>query len=185
MNNRSYLYNYIKEQIDNIAFIQQYTKLNKTGKIYKGLCPIHNEKTPSFAVYPPGYIHKGIKQEFASFFCFGCGIAGDIIKFNQYVNNIDNYYNSAINLAEQFDLDIQDDDNIKVQYLQNIALDKINILEIDEINLICSKLLHNYIDNEEVNNYLIYLDNELDNRNTYQAQSLIEETKNFINKLHK
>lgn len=178
-----YLYKYIKEEIDNMSFLQDNVKLKRVGKIYKGLCPFHNEKTPSLTIYPPGYLYKGERQEFASFYCFGCGQGGDIIKFNQLLHNIDNYYDSALDLARQFDITINNDDDIKISYLQKKQLDEINLLSMDEINLICSKMLQQYISNHNTQKFLKYLDEQLDERNTYQAQSLIEETKKFIDSL--
>lgn len=181
--NKQYLYKYVKEEIDNMAFIQETIKLKKAGKIYKGICPFHNEKTASFTVYPPGFLHKGERQPFASFYCFGCGQGGDIIKFNQLLKNLDSYQTSAIDLAQQYELEIKDDDNIRINYLKKQSLDTVNLLDIEEINLLCSKMLHKFIGNTETIDFLKYLDEELDNRNTYQAQSLIQETEDFIKAL--
>jgi DNA primase len=66
--------NDIREKIldnDLVAAISQYTKLKKAGSNYKGLCPLHNEKSPSFMVSPAKNIWK----------CFGCGKGGDLIEF--------------------------------------------------------------------------------------------------------
>ncbi|MDY3118892.1 MAG: DNA primase [Peptoniphilus sp.] len=61
----------VKEESDIVEWIGRYTKLEKKGRSYMGLCPFHSEKTPSFSVQPDkGYYH-----------CFGCGAGGDIIKF--------------------------------------------------------------------------------------------------------
>ena len=59
------------ESINPIAIIGRYTNLKKSGARYKGLCPFHKEKTPSFTVDPD----KGL------FYCFGCGKGGDIFTF--------------------------------------------------------------------------------------------------------
>lgn len=61
----------IKDKIDLVSFISQYLELKKSGRNYKGLCPFHNEKTPSFMVSPQLQIFK----------CFGCLEGGDVIKF--------------------------------------------------------------------------------------------------------
>ncbi len=61
----------IKSRIDIVELISQYVQLKKAGRVYKGLCPFHSEKTPSFVVYPDeGRYH-----------CFGCGADGDIFTF--------------------------------------------------------------------------------------------------------
>ena len=59
--------------------ISPYVQLRRRGKNLVGLCPFHNEKTPSFTVYP----------ENQSFYCFGCGAGGEIISFVRRINNID------------------------------------------------------------------------------------------------
>lgn len=61
----------IKEQADIVSIISEYIDLKKTGSNYLGLCPFHNEKTPSFTVSPSKEI----------FHCFGCGEGGDVIGF--------------------------------------------------------------------------------------------------------
>jgi DNA primase len=61
----------LKTQTDIVSVIGDVVSLKKTGGTYKGLCPFHQEKTPSFNVNPT----KGI------FKCFGCGAGGDVVKF--------------------------------------------------------------------------------------------------------
>ncbi len=67
----------IKDRIDIVDIISEYVALKKNGNNYWGLCPFHNEKTPSFSVNRD----KGI------FKCFGCGAAGDAITFLMKINN--------------------------------------------------------------------------------------------------
>src|SRR5580765_4896313 len=54
-----------------LQVVQEYVPLKRAGTVYKGLCPFHNEKTPSFQVNP----EKGF------FYCFGCHAGGDVLKF--------------------------------------------------------------------------------------------------------
>ena len=61
----------VKQQSDIVRVVGEYVRLKKTGKDFSGLCPFHQEKTPSFTVSP-------IKQ---IFYCFGCGKGGDIFNF--------------------------------------------------------------------------------------------------------
>jgi len=61
----------VKQQADIVRVVSEYVRLKKTGKDFSGLCPFHQEKTPSFTVSP-------IKQ---IFYCFGCGKGGDIFNF--------------------------------------------------------------------------------------------------------
>src|SRR5690606_22370709 len=59
------------ERVDIVDIISHRVKLKRTGKNYSGLCPFHNEKTPSFSVNP--------QKQF--YYCFGCGAAGNSLKF--------------------------------------------------------------------------------------------------------
>src|SRR3982751_5845538 len=61
----------ITNRIDIIDVISEFVKLKKRGANYLGLCPFHNEKTPSFTVSPSKEIYK----------CFGCGKSGNTISF--------------------------------------------------------------------------------------------------------
>src|SRR4051812_12396849 len=69
----------VKQQADIVRVIGDYVKLKKTGaQNFGGLCPFHQEKTPSFSVH-------ATKQ---FFHCFGCGISGDVFSFVQKIENI-------------------------------------------------------------------------------------------------
>ena len=61
----------LKAQADILRIVGEHVQLRKAGVTYKGLCPFHGEKTPSFHVNPDrGFFH-----------CFGCGVGGDVFKF--------------------------------------------------------------------------------------------------------
>ena len=85
----------IKSRCDIVDVIGRYVTLKRAGSIYKGLCPFHNEKTPSFAVYES-------KQFFN---CYGCGAAGDVISFVMKIENID-FRTAVSKLAEQYGIDM-------------------------------------------------------------------------------
>ena len=61
----------LRARADIVAVVQDYVPLKKSGATWKGLCPFHGEKTPSFHVNPD----KGF------FYCFGCQTGGDVFKF--------------------------------------------------------------------------------------------------------
>ena len=69
----------IKERIDIVAFIGERVPLKRAGKVYKGLCPFHSEKTPSFQVDP----------ERRNYHCFSCDEKGDIFTFVEKMDNLD------------------------------------------------------------------------------------------------
>lgn len=69
----------IKKKTDIVAVISDYTELKKAGRNFKGLCPFHGEKTPSFMVSPELQIYK----------CFGCQVGGDVYKFLMDLEHIE------------------------------------------------------------------------------------------------
>lgn len=80
----------VKQQADIVRLIGDYVKLKKAGaQNFSGLCPFHQEKTPSFSV------HAG--RQF--FHCFGCGVSGDVFTFVQKIENIT--FPEAIRLVAQ------------------------------------------------------------------------------------
>jgi DNA primase len=69
----------LKQQADIVRIVGEYVKLRKAGaQNYQGLCPFHQEKTPSFSVHATNQF----------FHCFGCGVSGDVYSFIQKIENI-------------------------------------------------------------------------------------------------
>ena len=95
-----------REIIDEIVYrsdieqvIGSYVTLKRAGSNMNGLCPFHNEKTPSFTVFPAT----------KSFYCFGCGAGGDVITFIMREENL-SYREAVEHLAARAGISIPDDD---------------------------------------------------------------------------
>lgn len=69
----------VKEKADIVDIISSYIELLPAGKSFKGKCPFHNEKSPSFFVSP----------ERQNYYCFGCGAKGDVISFVEQYESLD------------------------------------------------------------------------------------------------
>ncbi|MTI66011.1 MAG: DNA primase [Firmicutes bacterium] len=87
----------IREKNDIVDVISEYVNLKRTGSNYKGLCPFHNEKTPSFVVSPSKQIYH----------CFGCSEGGDVIKFIMEYQNLD-FIEALQLLAERVNINLDD-----------------------------------------------------------------------------
>ena len=88
----------LRDSNDIESVISGYMELRRRGRTLTGLCPFHNEKTPSFTVYP----------ETASYYCFGCGAGGDVINFVRNIENLD-YIEAVKFLADRAGLKMPDD----------------------------------------------------------------------------
>jgi DNA primase len=106
----------IKQRIDIVEFVSRYTPLKKAGSTYKGLCPFHRERTPSFVVYPDS----------GTWHCFGsCGTGGDIFSFLMKKENLD--FREALQiLAQQAGVSLDDGSNESGQSRRALIYDANN-----------------------------------------------------------
>lgn len=100
--------NEILENSDIVAIIGDYVDLKKSGNSYKGLCPFHNEKTPSFTV-------DDRKQ---LFHCFGCGEGGDVVSFIMNKEGL-SYIDSMKYLAKKAGIKLDDTKSSKENKILN------------------------------------------------------------------
>lgn len=103
---------YIQEVVrrnDIEEVIGQYVQLRRRGRTLSGLCPFHNEKTPSFVVYP----------DTQSFYCFGCGAAGDVINFVRKYNNL-GYVESVKQLASRVGMPLPEEEDKEARARQRL-----------------------------------------------------------------
>lgn len=85
----------LRVQADIVQVVQEYVSLRKTGATYKGLCPFHSEKTPSFHV----------NRDKGFFHCFGCGAGGDVFKFLELQERM-GFQDAVRHLAAKFGVPI-------------------------------------------------------------------------------
>ncbi|MBR2953950.1 MAG: DNA primase [Clostridia bacterium] len=90
----------LRNRADIESTISSYVNLKRAGRISKGLCPFHGEKTASFTVYP----------DTQSYYCFGCGNGGDVITFIKNIENLD-YIDAVRFLADRVGLDMPDENS--------------------------------------------------------------------------
>lgn len=136
----------IKSVADIVSVIGDYVELKRAGSNYVGLCPFHNEKTPSFSVSPS----KGI------FHCFGCGVGGDVISFIMQKEGMS--YPEAIKfLADKLGILVETNEVNKEKYEHRKKLFEIN----NEAklfyykNLLINDMPKDYIKKRNLNNNLI------------------------------
>ena len=85
----------LRERADIVAVVQDYVPLKKSGATWKGLCPFHGEKTPSFHVNPD----KGF------FYCFGCQTGGDVFKFVELQEKV-GFQDAVRHIAHKFGMTV-------------------------------------------------------------------------------
>jgi DNA primase len=101
----------IKRQVDLVAYVGRFTTLQKSGRSFRGLCPFHSEKTPSFYVFPD----RGTWR------CFGaCGEGGDLFTFVQKRESLD--FRAALRqLAAEAGVQLQQEDPKRRSYVERLA----------------------------------------------------------------
>ena len=102
----------LRSRADIEQIISPYVTLRRAGRLLMGLCPFHNEKTPSFAVYPDS----------SSFYCFGCGAGGDAVSFLMRMERLD-YVEAVKTLSERLGMQLPED-----QYDDGLAKKRQRIL---------------------------------------------------------
>ncbi|MCD6568397.1 MAG: DNA primase [Dehalococcoidia bacterium] len=131
----------VKQRIDLVEFVSQYVTLQKTGRNFKGLCPFHSEKTPSFFVFP----------EQQTWHCFGaCGTGGDVFSFLMRKENVD--FSQALHiLAERAGVALSSPERV----VGNEDREKDELFQINELAAeYYHHLLLNALEGEEARNYL-------------------------------
>jgi DNA primase len=136
----------VKDKIDIVELIGGYLTLKKAGVNYKGLCPFHNEKTPSFMVSP----------ERQSFKCFGCGKGGDIFTFVEEIEGMD-FYDSLKLLAGRAGVELKPKGNFHYGDKEFAPTEKSKVFEINDL---AAKLYHKIlIDHPKAEHARKYLKN--------------------------
>lgn len=105
----------IRSKADIVDFINIYVPLKKTGKNYKGLCPFHEEKTPSFVVSPDKQI----------FHCFGCGAGGNIFTFVKKYQNV-SFLEAVKEVAKFVGIELKTETNVNAKFDKNEKFYELN-----------------------------------------------------------
>lgn len=107
--------NEVKDRLDIVDIISKYVELKRAGSNFKGLCPFHNEKTPSFIV----------NREKNNFHCFGCHEGGDAISFIMKMENI-SYIEAVKFLADELGIILEETEYNKEKIEKNKKYYEIN-----------------------------------------------------------
>ncbi len=99
----------LRARNDIVDVVSQYVTLKRKGRNYFGICPFHNEKSPSFSVSPDKQI----------FHCFGCGVGGNVFHFISKAENI-SFIESVQLLAERVGMQLPKDSNVEDERIANL-----------------------------------------------------------------
>lgn len=124
----------ILNRIDIIDIVGSFVKLKKRGTNYLGLCPFHNEKSPSFTVSPSKEIYK----------CFGCGRSGNSIGFLMEHEKY-SYVEALRWLAQKYNVEIEETETSPEHKIQQQTADSLYI-----INQFAQQFFSNYLFNTEM-----------------------------------
>ena len=113
----------ILQRTDIEPLISSYVSLKRASDTYKGLCPFHSEKSPSFTVYP----------KTSSFYCFGCGMGGDAVTFIRQIEHLD-YPDALQFLAKRAGITVIDTDNNYVREEKKFNRDRMFKMNVDAAN---------------------------------------------------
>ena len=107
----------IKEKLDIVNEIGTVVALKRAGKAYRGLCPFHNERSPSFYVFPDTKTWR----------CFGCNEGGDIFTFVSRQQSLD-FHETLVQLAEKANISLSGDDGPREPSAQSQAKARLRAL---------------------------------------------------------
>ncbi|QEK39517.1 DNA primase [Candidatus Sneabacter namystus] len=138
------IFKIVKNTVDILEVVQKIVKLRKGGKSYSGLCPFHQEKTPSFHVNTENNFYK----------CFGCLESGDVIKFTSQIKGI-TYYEAAVQLAQEYNIQWQNKSYSDKETKTRQLLEDILELASDFFQKQIKKNVVQYLNNRNVSDQLI------------------------------
>ena len=148
----------IVSRIDIVEIVGSFVKLKKRGANYLGLCPFHNEKTPSFTVTPSKEIYK----------CFGCGAGGDAIRFLMEHEKY-SYVEALRWLAQKYNVEIEETEVSAEAKQQQLLADSLYIIN----NFAREYFTHTLLETEEGQNVgLSYFEERGFTRETIQKFQL-------------
>ncbi|MGX7023852.1 DNA primase [Vagococcus hydrophili] len=136
----------IRKQTNIVDIVGQYVQLKKSGKNYVGLCPFHNEKTPSFSVAEDKQI----------FHCFGCGKGGNVFSFIQEIEGL-NFPESVEKVADLSSIEVTFNLSSTPQTMSPKVLEEHKLIDVHEKT---ADLYHHILMNTQIGEKaLIYLKN--------------------------
>lgn len=134
--------NEIKDKTDILDLVSEYVKLEKRGRNYIGLCPFHDEKTPSFTVSEDKQICH----------CFGCKKGGNVFQFTQEIKDL-SFVEAVKELGERINISV--DIGNSSDYSSQIASEDLTMIEMHELmNEYYQYALLKTVEGEEALNYL-------------------------------
>ncbi|MEB7459737.1 DNA primase [Staphylococcus borealis] len=135
--------NEIKDKTDILDLVSEYVKLEKRGRNYIGLCPFHDEKTPSFTVSEDKQICH----------CFGCKKGGNVFQFTQEIKDL-SFVEAVKELGERLNISV--DIGNSSDYTSQIASDDLAMIEMHELmNEYYQYALLKTVEGEDALSYLI------------------------------
>ena len=130
--------NFVRHGVDGMEYITARVDCKQTGDVWKGLCPFHHERTPSFTVYPADARQS---KGYASFYCYGCQKGGDVIQFAMLYHGLTSRAAAVKHLEREFNLQYDEDaqlNELKLALREDIEGPAHETVDIASVNFTCS-----------------------------------------------
>jgi len=179
---------FVRRSVDGFKYMTSQVKVKKTGDLWKGLCPFHHERTPSFAVYPANARQS---RGWASFYCYGCQKGGDVIQFAMYLHGLDNRRAAMKHLEKEFGLEYGDDEQLnelRLALRDEVDGPEHETVDLVTVNFTCSVAMRRFLESvkrdhpemldtmfTEMDRLAEYVDTQLRERTPAHAAKLPDE----------
>ena len=130
--------NFVRHGVDGLAYITAKVDCKQTGDVWKGLCPFHHERTPSFTVYPADARQS---HGWASFYCYGCQKGGDVIQFAMLYHGLSSRAAAVKHLEREHNLEYNDDaalNELKLALREDIEGPAHETVDVASVNFTCA-----------------------------------------------
>lgn len=180
---------FVRRSVDGFRYITDHVQVHRSGDVWRGLCPFHVERTPSFVVYPA---NSRRSRGYASFFCYGCRKGGDVVQFAMLLHGLPSRRAAMKHLEAEHGLQYGEDEQLNELRLalmdENDEGPERAVVDPTEVCFTCAVAVRRLLRRvqaehpdrldtlfAEADRFNAYLDHELRERTAAAAAGLVDE----------